>query len=475
MIGILAGLIGALVAVPGFRLIVAALPLGELAGAATLDWTLFASAMLCAVVAATLVASVPAAAMWSPGASSQIASQRTGGVSGRGGMLERGLVVSQVALVLILISAAALMIRSVDNLRSIETGIDAERAAVIDILLPGTGDAAGLPGRMRRILEAVTTVPGVESAAATQKLPLRGSGHNWGIMVEGNPDPASAITAFRTVTEDYHRTLGIDVLSGRPFQASDADPAAAEGVVLVNQALADSFFPGVDPIGQRIAYTDSRWNRIVGVVANVPENELSPLPVPTRYLLYDHVPMVYVPAQTIVLRVAGARDPALLLDDVRRAINNADPEVGVRETTTMSNVLNRALGSTRQVMPLLSILGFLGLGLGTIGVYGTVSHFVHRRWRDWGIRIALGMRPFRLIRQIVAGGLAVVAAGIGLGLLGFVFLSRLLISLLYEVRPMDPTTMLVAVVLLATVGAAAAYVPARRAARIDPMLALRDS
>jgi putative ABC transport system permease protein len=472
VIGALAGLVGAGLAVVVFRFMVDALPLGALAETATVDWTLFLGAMGIALVAATVLSLVPAVAIGRGDLQARLTRTRTAGIAGRGGRLESGLVVAQVALVLLLASGAALLIRSVANLRAIDPGVRIEGVGVIDVVIPVTMPTAQRPRIVRELVEAVEAIPGVASAAAAQRLPLRGSSNNWGIRVEGRPDLEETTTAFRPVTADYFETMGIGLRSGRGLLETDG-LSTDEGVVVINQALADRYFPGVEPIGQRIAFTN-RWDRIVGVVENVAESALTDGAEPARYMLYEHVPWL-LPGETIVFRVQGQGDPAPMLDTARRAIQAAAPGVAVREVTTMEHVFNQAIGPARPVMAMLTLLGGLALVLGVVGVYGVVSHFVTRRKRDWGIRIALGMRPARVVRQIIGQGGALVGLGITLGLVAFLLLARLLAGFLYGVGTADPLALAAAAAILLAAGLIAAFVPARRASRIDPAIVLKDS
>jgi putative ABC transport system permease protein len=472
VVGVLAGLVGAVLALLGFRFLVGALPLGALVGTAVVDWTLFAAAMAIALLAATLVALVPGVSVARSDLQARLTRSRTGGVAGRGGRLESVLVVAQVALVLLMVSGAALLIRSVGNLRAIDPGLDVRGVAVVDLVVPATTPSAEQPRLVRELVEAAGAVPGVAYAGAAQPLPLRGGGNNWGIGIEGRSDLGETTTYFRVVSPDYFQTMGIRVRSGRALLETDR-LATEEGVVVINQALADRYFPGADPLGQRIAFMPGRWDRIVGVVDDVAEGQLTDDPEPARYMLYEHVPWLR-PSHSIVLRAEGGRDPAALLDPARRAIQAAAPGVAVQELTTMENVFNRAIGPARQVMALLSLLGALALVLGVVGVYGVVSHFVIRRRRDWGVRIALGMRPARVVRQIVGRGGALVGSGIAIGLIGFLVLARLLASFLYGVEAADPLALLGAAAILLGAGLLAAFLPARRASHIDPALVLRE-
>jgi ABC-type antimicrobial peptide transport system permease subunit len=190
-------------------------------------------------------------------------------------------------------------------------------------------------------------------------------------------------------------------------------------------------------------------------------------------MVYEQVPWL-LGTQIMVIRMQDGRDPAAILDAARRAIQRTAPAVAVQDLTTMQNVFDRAIGPARQVMALLALLGGLALALGTIGVYGVVSHFVTRRKRDWGIRIALGMLPGRVIRQIVRQGGALVGMGIVLGLVGFLLLARFLASFLYGVGTADPLSLAGATLILLAAGLLAALVPAWRASRIDPAGVLRE-
>jgi predicted permease len=474
VLGSLAGLAGAALAAAGFRLLVLALPLGALTANASLDWSLFWIAMVVALVAATATAIAPSAAIARCDPQSRLGTMRTAGIAGgRGGRLETGLVVAQIALVLLLAAGAALLVRSVANLRAIDPGIDIDGIAVLDIVMPDTLEQSRRPRVIDEILRAVRGLPGIESAAATQRLPLRGSANNWGILVEGRPDLEATTTAFRLVSPDYFQTMGIEVRSGRGLLDTDRDADAAEAAVVINQAVADQYFPGVDPLGRRIAFRTGRWDRVVGVVGNVSEATLTPEPFPARYMVYEQVGRVGN-THTIVLRTAGRRDPAAILDSARLAIQAAAPGVAVQETTTMRHVFTRAIGPAHQVMSLLTLLGALAMTLGMIGVYGVVSHFVNRRQREWGIHLALGMAPPAVAGRILARGGAILLAGIVVGLAAFLALARLLRSFLYELSPTDLGAIGGATAILIAAGFLATFLPARRASRIDPAAVLRE-
>jgi putative ABC transport system permease protein len=471
LIGIVAGMVGALLAVIGFGLLVGALPLGALAENAKLDWTVFWASMIAALFAALLVAVVPGVALWR-GSSLQtmLSTTRTGGVgSSRGDRLEGGLVVAQIALAVLLAAGSGLLIRSVANLRGIDPGLRSEGVAVVDATMPGRLSVDERRRAILSVLPALEAIPGVRAVAAAQKLPLRGSGDTWNIRIVGRP-PLNASTAFRMVTPGYFGTLGIPITRGRDFLASDRE--GTDRVVIINEALATRFFPGQDPLGKVLQTFDETGERIVGIVANTAEANLTDAPVPARYMLFQHVPIVYNQV-SFVLRTESL-EPSSVLLDVRSAIARESSQLAVRQMTTMKNILDLALGPTGRVVTLVSLLAGLALLLGAVGVYGVISHYVVRRSREYGIRIALGQQPLLVVRQVVGRGIALVALGSGIGLAGAIGASRLLASLLYGVQPTDPLAMAGAVAVLLAVGMLAAFVPARRASLTDPAIVLRQ-
>ena len=478
LIGIFAGLTGAALAAGSFALLVESLPLGALAENATLDWTVFSASMIASLVAAMLITIVPGIALWR-GSSlrSTMSTTRTGGVAGRGGRLEGGLVIAQMAAAVLLAAGAGLMIRSVTNLRAIDTGMLTPGAVIVDTVMPLGLESAE---RRRVILDALpklAALPGVQSVGAAQKLPLRGSGDNWGLEIRGRADNAAAsTTAFRTVTRDYFATMGMTIRQGQGFGPSDRE--GSNRVVIVNEALVAKYFPNEDPIGQVLLTGldegEDLGERIIGVVENASEADLQDPPVPTRYMLYDQMPFIS-PQVSFVLRTESEAQTAALAEAARVTLNQEGTRLAVEEVTTMQNLFDLAVGPTGQVVTLLSLLAGLALVLGAIGVYGVISHYVSRRTRDYGIYLALGQTPGKVIGQIVGRGTGLVATGAALGLIAALFLTRLLATLLYGIEATDPLSMAGAVAVLLAVGMIAAFVPARRASRTNPAIVLRQS
>lgn len=473
LVGSLAGVIGAALAVASFKLLLGALPLGEWGASASLDWTLFVAAMAIALLAAVVIALVPTIALWRGNLVGALSRIRNTSLGGRGGRLEGGLVVAEVALAVVLAAGAALLIRSVGNLYAIDPGLDPAGVAVLDVSM----SASASPAERRQVLERVMTeldaMPGVSAVSVTQRMPLRGGGDNWGIAVQGAADLPVSTTAVRLVGYDYFKVMGIEFRSGRTFERSDPF-GGTEDVVVINQALADKYFPGQDPLGRMIGAGNTFTERVIGVIENTAEANLTDEPVPARYYLYQAAPTYTPENQSIVFRTERAQDAATTLDAARRTVQRVAPGVAVREATTMEQVLAQAVGPARQLMKLLTLLTGLALVLGAIGVYGVISHFVQRRKRDWGIRIALGLTPSRVVRHVVSRGAGLVAGGVAVGLVGVAVLARLLASLLFGIGSTDPVALAGAAAVLLMVGVTAALAPALRASRVDPATVLRE-
>jgi predicted permease len=468
LVGLLAGGFGAWLAAVGFEMLAESLPLGALAEIVQLDWGLFWASMLFSLVAAVLVSIIPGVTLWRGGRlQSTMSTARTAGVSGRAGRLEGGLVVAQMALAVLLVAGAGLLIRSVANLRSVDAGLQVDGIAVIDAVTPSRFAPEERRDAVAAMLPSLQALPGVTSAAAAHKLPLTDFGDNWGISIQGRP-PVNASTAVRIVTVDYFRTMGIPIRRGRNFQSSDRE--GSERVVIVNEATADRFFPGEDPIGH-VLQTFEGGERIVGVAGNALEAGLTDGPIPARYMLYDQVP-----PQTrvsFVLRTDSTERAAGLLGAARSTIAREKSPFAIRRTTTMRNIFNLSMGPAGQIVTLLALLGSLALILGAVGVYGVIWHYVLRRTRDYGIRIALGEQPSTVFKRVVGRGVALVSAGSAIGVIAALASTRLLSSLLYAVESTDPLAMSSAVLILLLVGIVAALVPARRASRTDPASVLR--
>jgi ABC-type antimicrobial peptide transport system permease subunit len=303
-------------------------------------------------------------------------------------------------------------------------------------------------------------------------LPLRGGGYRANLQIDERPEIQNAATEYRTVTPGYLESLGFALHRGRTITSDDRKET--ERVVVVNEAFAQKYFPGVDPIGRSIGGdVDQQRSRIVGVVADASEKHLTDAAEPVRYVALAQMPWID-DAESIVFRAAPGVAETSLLEPARRAIAGVAPAVAVQQTTTMRRVLDTAVGPARQVVLLLSLLSGLALILGAVGVYGVMMHFASRRRRDWAIRVAIGLPGSRVIAHVLGHGALLVSGGIACGILGAATLTRLLSSFLYDVSALDPIAFATAGAALFGVGMVAAFVPAWRAGRADPLKALRE-
>jgi putative ABC transport system permease protein len=471
LIAIVAGALGAVLAWAGFAVITEALPLGAWRAFAAPDWQIFASAMVIAVAASVIVMLVPTISLARGDLRGILSRVRTGGIEGRGGRLENGLVIAEVALAVMIAAGAALLGRSVANLYAVDPGVRTQGVAVIDVVL-GPGNRARLQERIDLLTRTLAALPSVQSVAVAQQLPMRGGGYRASLVINDRPDLKGLSTEIRIVSPGYLETAGFGLRQGRTINA--ADRAETERVVVINEAFARQFFAGVDPIGKVVSGDMNDIPvRVVGVVANAVETQLTDPVAPARYVAAAQVPWIDGP-QSLVLRVAPGIDETSVLETARRAIERAAPVVAVQQTTTMGRVFDVAIGPARQVVVLLSVLTALALTLGAVGIYGVIAHFAARRRRDWAIRVALGLPGTRVIAQVVGHGALLVIAGIAVGVVGAALLARLLSSFLYGVNAIDPIAFATAGAALLVVGVLAALVPAWRAGTIDPVIALRE-
>lgn len=474
LLGLVAGACGGALAAVGFGTLARALPLGAWSESAAFDWTLFATAMVIAVGAVLLVVLIPSTTLFRRdhgdlhGALSRA---RTGGVRANGARIERGLVVAEVALAMLIASAAALLVRSVTNLYAIDPGFQPSGVAVVDLVASANLPAAQRIVKFQELADAVRALPGVTSASFGQKLPLRGDGNNFGITVEGFGDGERNSTFFRIGSEKYLQTMGITLRSGRYFDNTDQEDSTQVSVI-INETLAKQFFAGQNPIGRTVGGGFGVPQRIVGVVADAAEANLLDEAKPTRYYLARQA--WFGNSASLVIRTSRPEDAAALLDAARASVNRVAPALAVQSTTTMSRVFDVAVGPARQIMALLTLLSALALVLGAVGIYGVISHFATRRKRDWAIRVALGLTGRRVVSQIVMQGLALVSIGVVVGGVATMALSTLLTTFLYGVTGIDPLAFAGASALVLTTGFIAAFVPARRAGSVDPALVLRE-
>ena len=471
VLGIVAAVLSVAVASAAMPVLRGALPLGAWRDRATVDGTVLVACGVVTVLAALVIALLPILALCRGDVRDALSGARTNGVVARRGELQSAMIVGEVALTVLLACVAGLLVRSVANLYDVRPGIETDGVAVLDVATPSGTAPADRLAMMRTVLAEIAALPGVEHAAVTQRLPLRGPGWSMGLRLPNAPADAPS-PKFRIVSKDYFATMGIPLERGRTFASTDRATDSVVAIV-VNESLVKLYFPNVDPIGQTMLGGFGKSERIVGVVGNAAEASLTdPMP-PARYYLDEQTS--FVPSgESIAIRATRPTDVARLLGDARRIIARAAPSMAIQQATTMARVLDVAVGPARDVMRLLSLLTAVALTLGVIGIYGVISQFVARRRRDWGIRVALGLSPARVARLIVRRGTSLVGVGVIVGLVAALLSARVMQSFMFGVSSHDPVTFAGAASLLLLAGVAASAIPALRAARVDPVTVLRE-
>jgi putative ABC transport system permease protein len=404
-----------------------------------------------------------------------------GATAGAG--LRSALVVSEIALSLVLLAGAGLMIRSFLRLQSVDSGFDPRNLLTLRLSLPEARypEARQVISFYQQLTDRLGRLPGVESVAATHALPLSGMGGVRPFTVEGRPrqEPGKVPDVqYRMVSPGYFRTMKIPLIRGRDFTSQDEGQAS--GVVIINQAFQRRYLPDEDPVGKRITLGgfDDQLGEVVGVVGDVRHWWAGTEAEPEMYWAYSQAWLARSPtlsrlrrSLTLALRTDG--DPQSLIRDVRReviAVDKALPVTGVR---TMEERMGASLAGKRFNTLLLSLFAALALILAVVGLYGVISYTVAERTRDIGVRMALGAQTGDVLRLVIGRGMTLTLAGVGIGLLASFALTRLMKDMLFEVGPTDPLTFVAIAVLLTAAALTACYIPARRASKVDPMVALR--
>ncbi|HEX5707633.1 MAG TPA: ABC transporter permease [Pyrinomonadaceae bacterium] len=387
------------------------------------------------------------------------------------------LVVSEIALAQLLLVGAGLLMLSFLRLQAVNPGFDAENVLTARVALPPAkyGDTAKKVAFYDAVLERLRALPGVRSAGLVMNLPLGGSRMNRGFVVEGRPEARAdenVTVDYQVVSRDYFETMRIPVRSGRGF--TDADTPESPRAALVSESMARKYFPGEDPVGKRIAFGDAKraesWRTIVGVVGDVRHASMDAQPFPGAYTLYGQDKESW---SRVAFVVRTEADPKGLAAAVRREILAVDPQQPVSNIQTMEETLSASIKRPRFVTALLGVLASVALALAVVGIYGLMSYTVTERTHEIGVRMALGAQTRDVLRLIVGEGLWLTVAGVGCGLVGALILTRLMSKLLYGVSATDAATFAAVSLVLATVALVACFIPARRATKVDPMVALR--
>jgi putative ABC transport system permease protein len=392
--------------------------------------------------------------------------------------MRAALVVAEVAVALMLLAGAGLMLRSFQRLMAVEYGFDPDRLLTLQMWLPVPNDRS--KGRFQthaqrrsfyeRALAAVQAVPGVRNAALISQLPLRGE-NDLRLEIEGRPvapDDPPMTAQGRLVSPNYFETMGIPRLAGEGLP--DLEDSVSRRLVVVNRTMAEKYWPGADPIGQRVRFrSDGPWLTVAGIVGDVRQIGLAD---PPREEVYSSYRAVSSQEMSMVVRT-GEDDPERLGAAVTAAIRSVDPEQPVFGVMSMERVIENASAERRISMVLLLLFAGMALLLSAIGIYGVMAYTTTQRRHEIGIRLALGAGTRDVLRLVVGQGMRLVLVGLVAGLIGAWSLSRVLASQLFDTSAQDPVTYAAVAFLLGLVALIATWLPARRATRVDPMISLR--
>jgi putative ABC transport system permease protein len=396
-------------------------------------------------------------------------------------LLRKGLVVTEIALALMLVVGSGLMIRAFWKLRSVELGFNPFGALSFTVDLPSSAYPVPEQLRFTQSLQAkLASIPGVKSAAMAGELPpLRPIDAN-DTDIEGyqpgpNEPSKGNVDFWNVVSEDYFKTMGIHLTEGRLFEPPDRNENA-QRVVVINQALAKRYWQG-SPVGRRLSpmvSNDPNWFTVVGVVEDTKNLGVDKPAGTELYLLQPQVPRLFgggVTRQNFVVRAEG--DPASVAGAVRAAVREIDPALPIFGMQTMSDTVADSLVRPRFLSLLLGAFSVIALALAAVGIYGVMAYSVSQRTQEIGVRVALGARSSDVLKMVLGQGTKLAAVGVGIGLAGAFALTRVMSTLLFEVSVTDPVTFAAVVALLAIVALLACYIPARRATKVDPLIALR--
>lgn len=475
VLSVLGGVAGIALGVVGTRVLEALQPPGMLrVSHFAVDWTVLGYVLIIVAGSGLLFGTAPA--LWN-GRRSPAESLKQGGRGGDTRRMRRWtelLVVGEVALAVVLTLGAGLLVRSFRQLTQVDPGFDSHGVLATQIVLSGPKYDSASQARVffDQLVGRVASLPGVLGAAATSNVPLQGTGYTSDFVVAGRPagEYYPEIT-HRMVTPAYFSVMRVKLLRGRAFTAEDRQGTLP--VVIVNEEVEKKYFPGQDPVGQRMTFDKvpndkSEWLTIVGVVRGERQQALAAEPLIEAYVPYTQETPG---AMSVLARVSG--DPTALGPAIRRIVAELDSDLPITKMASVDEIRARSLSRERFLMTMLVVFAGVGLLLAVIGVYGVLGQVARRRTREMGIRIALGSPVGSVRWLVVRQGLTLVASGLAIGITVAVVATRGLTALLYHVAPADPVTFVVVPIVLAVTGVAAAWIPAVQASRADPAVALR--
>ena len=403
---------------------------------------------------------------------------KEGGRGGSGGSRQRrlrdALVAAEVALAFVLLVGAGLLLRSFLKLQQTDPGFRPTGVLTLGFSLPSARYKAPeqILAFYQTLIERVSTLPGVESAGASSDLPWSGYDENSGFGIEGKTYPPNQEpeARFHFVTRDYFRTIGVPLIAGRWFDSSDRRDKPQ--VILINESMARRYWPGEDSLGKRITFADQPkdddWLTVVGIIGNVKDYPDSPEAHPAFYW-----PNTQQVTRDMFVAIRTDGNPLSLAEAVRREVQTLDKDLAMTNLRALDTVAGAALAGQRFTLLLVGLFAGTALLLAGVGIYGVMAYLVAQRTHEIGIRMALGAQTANVLQIVIKQGMQMALAGMGVGLVAAFALTRAMAGLLFAVAPTDPLTFIGIAILLAAVALMACYIPARRAAKVDPMIALR--
>jgi putative ABC transport system permease protein len=436
-----------------------------------------------AAISSLLFGLLPAAQIARSQIPERLVAATRGVTAGRRGQLLRGsLIVGEIALSLMLLVGAGLLLRSFVKLQQVDPGFDPSRRVAVSLAMPPNRypDAAHMLTFVRDVVEHLQAQPGIEAVGVTTALPMTGQDFADAFTAEGYTPPrpgATPMASVRGVTPDFFRALGLRVLRGRAFSTRDSQDA--EPVVLVNEAFARRYWPGLDAVGKHLQQSNNGTGplrTVVGLIADVRHGGAALEAAPEVYVPYEqvHPGMLAVWFRGVSVVVRTSLDLKTVGSRVHTELAAIDPAMPVAEILSMDTIVSDSLTQPRLQTWLVGLFGATALLLASVGIFGVISFLVSQRTREIGIRIALGAQPADVLRGVLGRALGLTLAGVALGLPGAWALSRWMQTMLFEISPTDTLTMVCVPLLLASVATLAAFAPARRASRVDPMVAWRS-
>ncbi|HST20728.1 MAG TPA: ABC transporter permease [Blastocatellia bacterium] len=443
---------------------------------ARIDGRVFAFTLMLSILTAFVFGIVPALFASKPDLQEAIKETGQTVTSSSGLKFHNLLIVSEIAVTLVLLVGAGLMIRSFLHLHEVNPRFNTENMLTMRIWLPASryGSNEQQTAFFQQVIDRIETVPAVRAVGAIQDIPLKANRMGFNFVIEGRAATRSVEeqdAAYRAITPEYFRTMSIPLLNGRGFTRQD--DRNAPPVVIINQSMAQQFFSSEDPIGKRIRFgeQDAPWYSIVGIVSDVKHMGLDAQEGAAIYQPYDQKQFSFLRWMTLVMRTDS--EPTGLISAVRSQVQAVDKDQPVYDIATLEQLLSTSVAKPRFYTALLGSFALLALVLASVGIYGVMSFSVNRRRREMGIRLALGADRRDIFKLVVARGLLLTLIGVGIGVAAAFALTRVMSSLLFGVTATDPLTFIAIPLILTGVALGACFVPARRAMKVDPMVALR--